>query len=162
MKEDDTDTSWFIRPSSSNELEQLVSLARTAFGEFGDYRETIRHWVNRPEMTTLVAVARSEVVGFIVFGAHAGSKTIGHMIALAVVERYREQGVGRQLLNCALVAMAENGLISAELAVARSNQKAQALFRSLGFESDGQTVTYPNGEDGLVMSRRLPSGFELH
>jgi [ribosomal protein S18]-alanine N-acetyltransferase len=97
--------------------------------------------------------------------ARAGDRVVGfagvwlmvdeaHVTTFSVHPDWRRQGIGRQLL-LSLVDLAER--IRARrmtLEVRASNEAAQALYRSFGFEEVGRRPKYytDDGEDALVMS----------
>jgi putative acetyltransferase len=84
----------------------------------------------------LVAVADGEVVGMV--GLHMAGHSLRRihvrMVGLCVAHGWQGQGVGRQLLTRAL-DWADNwaGVLRVELHVHADNERAKALYRSLGF-----------------------------
>jgi [ribosomal protein S18]-alanine N-acetyltransferase len=105
----------------------------------------------------LVARAGSAVVGF------AGVWLMvddAHITTFGVHPDWRRQGIGRQLLlNLAELSIAI-GALRMTLEVRPSNDAAQALYRSFGFDIAGRRPGYytDDGEDALVMTTPdLPS-----
>lgn len=74
--------------------------------------------------------------------------------SLAVLPEYRGQGIGRQLLQHAIAQGRELGL-KVTLAVEYDNDRAQHLYRSLGFEPDGNLFIF--GHDYQKMASPLPA-----
>ncbi len=111
----------------------------------------------------LVACAGDEIV------AHAGLHPIGksprraHVMALGmgVVKAWQGQGVGSALM-AALVDLADNWLnvFRLELTVYVDNERAIALYRKFGFETEGTHRCYAlrDGEyvDAYAMARIRP------
>ena len=99
----------------------------------------------------LVARAGDRVVGF------AGVWLMvdeAHITTFGVHPDWRRQGVGRQLLlNLAELSIAI-GARRMTLEVRASNEVAQALYRSFGFDVAGRRPAYytDDGEDALVMT----------
>ena len=99
----------------------------------------------------LVARAGDRVVGF------AGVWLMvdeAHVTTFGVHPDWRRQGIGRQLL-LNLVELARTiGARRMTLEVRASNDVAQALYRTYGFEEVGRRPRYytDDGEDALVMS----------
>jgi ribosomal-protein-alanine N-acetyltransferase len=99
----------------------------------------------------LVARAGDRVVGF------AGVWLMvdeAHITTFGVHPDWRRQGVGRQLLiNLAELSIAI-GARRMTLEVRASNESAQALYRSFGFDVAGRRPAYytDDGEDALVMT----------
>lgn len=85
--------------------------------------------------------------------AHSGD------VAIIVANQYRGAGVGRLLMETAIDWGRAVGLSRLHLGVFSSNDRAIALYRSLGFVDDGVRsahVRLPDGErDLLLMSLRL-------
>jgi [ribosomal protein S18]-alanine N-acetyltransferase len=105
----------------------------------------------------LVARAGDAVVGF------AGVWLMvddAHITTFGVHPDWRRQGIGRQLLlNLAELSIAI-GALRMTLEVRPSNDAAQALYRSFGFDVAGRRPGYytDDGEDALVMTTPdLPS-----
>ena len=77
-----------------------------------------------------------------------------HITTFSVHPDWRRQGIGRQLLlNLAELSIAI-GARRMTLEVRESNQVAQALYRSFGFDVAGRRRAYytDDGEDALVMT----------
>ncbi|HEY8170521.1 MAG TPA: ribosomal protein S18-alanine N-acetyltransferase [Candidatus Limnocylindria bacterium] len=99
----------------------------------------------------LVARAGDRLVGF------AGTWLMvddSHITTFGIHPDWRRQGIGRQLLlSLADLSMAI-GARRMTLEVRVSNEAAQALYRSFGFEVVGRRPRYytDDGEDALVMT----------
>lgn len=82
-------------------------------------------------------------------------------LGMGLVDGYRGQGLGTQLLEAALKHAKEIGLEKVELAVYASNPAAIALYRKLGFFEEGCIKNYRklDGQvfDALMMARYLCS-----
>ena len=99
----------------------------------------------------LVAETESgEIIGF------AGVWIVmdeGHITNIAVRQDWRGQGIGKRL-TAALMQYASNlGVSYMTLEVRRSNETAQHIYYSLGFQQVGVRKRYyeDNGEDALFM-----------
>ncbi len=85
-----------------------------------------------------VALEEGNVIGFCDitpcnrpgFG-HSGS------VGMGVLQEWRQQGLGRMLLEACIQKSIENGLTRIELEVYASNTIAIALYRRLGFVEEG-------------------------
>jgi ribosomal-protein-alanine N-acetyltransferase len=101
--------------------------------------------------------------------AKSGSRLLGyagmwlvldeaHITNVAVHPNARRQGVGRLLMETAVQLTEEHGCRTVTLEVRRTNQVAQSLYRSLGFQVMGVRKGYytDNGEDALIMVRERP------
>ena len=98
----------------------------------------------------LVAEADGQVVGY------AGAWIIldeSHITNIAIAEAYRGQGYGRKLTEGLMQYLSNLGAAYATLEVRRSNERAQNLYKSLGFVGVGWRKRYyeDNREDALLM-----------
>ncbi|MCC6875200.1 MAG: GNAT family N-acetyltransferase [Sandaracinaceae bacterium] len=83
------------------------------------------------------------------------------LLALGVHPEHQRRGVGRALMEALIERARSIGLRRLELNVRADNDRARALYRSLGFEEEGRRrdfVLLPDGGfvDDLVMVRWLP------
>ena len=78
-----------------------------------------------------------------------------HLGNLAVAERYRGQGYGRQLLDYLLQQSIIRGCRLSTLEVRASNQAAIGLYRSFGYREIAIRPNYYGNEDALVMMKEL-------
>lgn len=98
----------------------------------------------------LVAETDGRIIGY------AGAWIIldeSHITNIAVAEAYRGQGIGRKLTQELLQYLSNLGACYATLEVRVSNERAQNLYRSLGFVSVGKRKRYyeDNQEDAYLM-----------
>ena len=98
----------------------------------------------------LVAETDGRVIGY------AGAWIIldeSHITNIAVAEPFRGQGIGRKLTQELLQYLSNLGAGYATLEVRVSNERAQNLYRSLGFVSVGKRKRYyeDNQEDAFLM-----------
>ena len=93
-------------------------------------------------------------IGYVIYWELVGELDIHNV---AVHPNHRRQGIARALLNDILEGATNRGCRRATLEVRRSNDPAQALYRSLGFEICGLRKEYysDNGEDAWIMERSL-------
>jgi ribosomal protein S18 acetylase RimI-like enzyme len=88
---------------------------------------------------TLVAVAGSEIVGFL----HVEPSRFGFgEIGMAVARGWRGRGVGSALLAAAIEWARERGLHKLSLGVFPHNTAAIALYRKVGFVEEGLRVKH--------------------
>ena len=114
-------------------------------------RESFRQELTRNAVARyLVAEAEGRVVG------SAGAWVIldeSHITNIAVAEEERGRGVGRMLTEALMQYISNLGAAYATLEVRVSNERAQRLYKSLGFVSVGKRKRYyeDNGEDAFLM-----------
>jgi len=117
-----------------------------------------------PHACRLVAVVGDEVVG--AAGLHLSGGTLRRMhvraLGLSVSPQWQGRGVGRRLL-ARLLEWADNwaGVLRVELYVHADNDRAIALYRSMGFVEEGRHKAFGlrNGQyiDSFSMARMHPN-----
>ena len=114
-------------------------------------RESFRQELERNVAARyLVAETDGKVVGY------AGAWIIldeSHITNIAVLEAYRGQGIGKRLTQALLQYLSNLGASYATLEVRVSNERAQNLYKGLGFISVGKRKRYyeDNNEDAYLM-----------
>ena len=120
--------------------EDMPSLARS--GVFG----TIRRLVGDGG-----AAEGQYLLGFIGLWLMIGE---GHIVTVAVRERYRRMGIGERLLLECIDQARDFAQEVVTLEVRRSNESAQRLYEKYGFARVGTRVRYytDNNEDAVIMT----------
>lgn len=114
-------------------------------------RESFRQEVTRNVAARyLVAEEDGEILGY------AGAWVIldeSHITNIAVREDARGRGIGKLLTSQLLQILSNLGACYATLEVRVSNERAQSLYKSLGFISVGKRKRYyeDNNEDAFLM-----------
>ena len=86
----------------------------------------------------LVAVSGAEVVGWCdIIPKSRPVYAHGGVLGVALLPDFRGQGLGGRLMRQALDAAQAYGLHRIELTVRENNKNAVALYRKLGFETEG-------------------------
>jgi [ribosomal protein S18]-alanine N-acetyltransferase len=77
-----------------------------------------------------------------------------HVATIAVHPDFRRQGIGEQILLCALRSVKSEGAQRAFLEVRAGNIAAQAMYKKYGFEVAGLRRGYyrDNNEDAILMN----------
>ncbi len=85
-----------------------------------------------------------------------------HITNIAIREPYRGRGLGEQLLREMMRTAAWLGAIRITLEVRVSNDRAQSLYRKLGFYDAGMRPRYysDNHEDAIIMWAELSAADE--
>jgi ribosomal-protein-alanine N-acetyltransferase len=107
-----------------------------------------------------VAEGGGRIVGYVVGDTiDTRGTSIGHIKNLAVDPDCRREGIGTRLLARGLSTLDAVGVERVKLEVRRSNESAQSLYASFGFERH-HTVPgyYEDGEDAYVLVRSSPTG----
>lgn len=97
----------------------------------------------------LVAQLGPAVVGYIIFWVREG---MGHIIVIAVDERFRNMNVGSMLLFNAIKMLQNNNIFTVRLEVRKSNIPARKFYQKRGFKQvQYQKKYYSDGEDAIIM-----------
>ena len=89
----------------------------------------------------VIAVSNNKVIGWcdIVGSNRHACKHLG-TLGVGIVNEYRGNGTGRQLMNKALELAEIRGLTRIELAVRDDNARAIHLYKTLGFNVEGKYI----------------------
>jgi ribosomal protein S18 acetylase RimI-like enzyme len=108
---------------------------RTFFKEDVDDPEIVEDWT-RPGGSRAVAIAGSEVVGYVaVVPLHGWSSHVGE-VRVIVDPDHRGQGIGRALARRAVLEALELGLTKMVVEVIADQEPTIAMFGSLGFDPE--------------------------
>lgn len=146
-----------VRPAAEADLLGVATIERQSFPRpwpLGAFER----FLDAPAF--LVAVDHTpptagSVIGYVVADIVPGrDQSLGHVKNLAVHPDRRNTGVGRLLLQRAILALGARGATTVKLEVRESNGAARRLYRSEGFVHR-RTVPgyYDDGENALVMVR---------
>ena len=139
-----------IRRMRGKDLDAVTAIEQATFAVPWS-RESFRQELERNVAARyLVAEAEGQVVGY------AGAWVIldeSHITNIAVAEAWRGRGIGRKLTEALLQYLSNLGACYATLEVRVSNERAQNLYKSLGFVSVGKRKRYyeDNQEDAFLM-----------
>lgn len=112
----------------------------TGLNTIDDSREGIARYLKRNPNTCFVSEHDRTITGAILAG-HDGRR--GYIYHTAVNPAYRHQGIGTALVNAALHALANEGIIKVALVVFSRNDAGNAFWERLGFTARGD-LTYRN------------------
>ena len=139
-----------IRRMRMRDLDAVTAIEDATFARPWS-RESFRQELERNIAARyLVAETDGKVVGY------AGAWIIldeSHITNIAVLEAYRGQGIGKRLTQALLQYLSNLGASYATLEVRVSNERAQNLYKGLGFISVGKRKRYyeDNNEDAYLM-----------
>lgn len=98
----------------------------------------------------IVAVRCDEIVGYAVGLLRIDN--IGHIVSIAVANKYRRRGIGKRLLQELERRLKDKGAKRFRLEVRVSNRIAINLYLKLGYRIDRVIPRYyPDGEDAYLM-----------
>jgi [ribosomal protein S18]-alanine N-acetyltransferase len=139
-----------VRPAIVEDLGEIMTIENTSFAEPWPAPSMVNEIVNRSWSRVVVITDDRQIIGFMVYWAVA---TELHLLNFAVKTNHRERGIGRMMINHLVEVATEENRTGIALEVRASNQQAQNLYRSIGFEQICVHAEYytDNGEDALVM-----------
>jgi len=137
-----------IRPFTFSDLDRILQIELRSFPKSPyDWATFINLHYLYPE-TFLVYVSpaldqkEGQILGYIVFAKE------GHIISIAVHPQHRRKGIGKELLQRAMITP---NLKKVWAEVRRSNQGAQAFYLRMGFRITGEVPNYYGNEDALIV-----------
>ena len=101
--------------------------------------KAITEVLEKPHYRVLVSHSESAVIGLCLFTLVADEC---NLLYIAVDSQYRQQGIGRQLLNALITQSRQHNISRVFLEVRESNQAAIALYDAAGFINNGRRKDY--------------------
>lgn len=121
-----------------------------------DLTERFRKSIAEGEIS-IVAEEEGAIIGGI--GVHGtGVKGVASF-GMSILAEHRGRGLGRELLDAAVVAAREAGFRKLELEVFPENARAIALYLRAGFEIEGLKREHYERRDGSIRSALLMARF---
>jgi ribosomal-protein-alanine N-acetyltransferase len=144
-----------IQPASLRDLNALRRLEQACFEKDAWPLLDLIAVLTWPDVIRLKAVENGELIGFVA-GDPRSSEDATWIATIGVHPRYQRRGIGRILLRA---CEQKTKLPRVKLTVRMSNQGAISLYEKEGYHSiDIWKRYYNDGEDGLVMEKRLRNG----
>jgi ribosomal-protein-alanine N-acetyltransferase len=144
-----------IQPASLRDLSALRRLEQACFEKDAWPLLDLIAVLTWPDVIRLKAVENGELIGFVA-GDPRSSEDATWVATIGVHPRYQRRGIGRMLLQA---CEQKTKLPRMRLTVRMSNQSAISLYEKEGYHSvDIWKRYYNDGEDGLVMEKRLRNG----
>jgi ribosomal-protein-alanine N-acetyltransferase len=142
-----------LRPATANDISEVVRIERACFADPWS-EEAFRRLLGGPPAIFLVAVfpPHQTLAGYVIaFSVDADAEILN----LAVEPNYRSKGLAGQMLDAAVIELANRGVVNAYLEVRESNAPARALYAARGFGEIGRRRSYYRRpvEDALVLRR---------
>lgn len=139
-----------IRPMNAGDLDAVTAIEEATFARPWSRQSFQQELERNVAARYLVAEKNGQVVGY------AGAWIIldeSHITNIAITEAERGKGIGRKLTEALMQYLSNLGASYATLEVRVSNERAQHLYKSLGFVSVGKRKRYyeDNNEDAFLM-----------
>lgn len=108
--------------------------------------------ISHPLSVSSVAWRDGRVVGFAVGRVIADEAEV---MKIATLEKYRRQGIAREMMTELLDKMRDKGAVTCYLEAASHNNAAIALYESFGFEKVYVRELYYGDDDAIAMRLTL-------
>ncbi len=151
-----------IRGAKPDDEAFVREIAGEVFSPYGDYRPLLPKWFNVPGVLTFISEDDRARTGYVMVAFfRENDLLVGDVLAIAVVPEMQDRGIGRVLLEHAVLvceqASEHSPVRAIRLSVAHTNVRARHLFESCGFALvDGDFGTYEGGQTALHMERPIP------
>jgi len=157
-----------LRPLEVQDAAQLIDFMSACYeespyltlepGEFSFTLEQEEDWIRKaqgPGSLCLVAEVEGQLVANARVYSLSKSSKLRHRASLGITVRraYWNLGIGRALMEALIAYVRDWGFEQVELEVFGQNQRAQGLYRSLGFELCGELPRAFRQKDGSYDSQ---------
>ena len=142
-----------VRDAEPEDLKAIYRIAQNSFKDPYPLR-LLRHIHSTDPEGFLTAEIKEEIVGYIIGIVRWGD--LGHILAIAVKESHRREGIGSALIINDLNRLNKNGADRTRLEVRVSNDPAINFYDKIGFEAR-KTVPgyYSDGEAAISMEYKF-------
>ena len=142
-----------LRFADYRDLKALEELEMVCFREHR-YRAEFLEWIlKNPRTASLVWVESGTIAGSVMILLENGQSRI---LSVAVHPSRQRNGIGRRLMDAAERVARERGATVARLEVSTQNAPAIALYKGLGYRTEGVLPGYYSwGEDAYSMRKTL-------
>ncbi len=143
----------YLRSMTAADIDEVMTIETAAFASPWS-RQFFLEELQAAHAGSILCQREGRPIGYVVYWELPGELDIHNV---AVHPQCRRQGVARAMLRNLIESAAKRGLRRMTLEVRRSNDPAQTLYRSMGFEVCGLRKGYysDNGEDAWLMERTL-------
>ncbi len=147
----------YLRSMTVADIDDVMAIETVAFGSPWS-RQFFLEELQATHARSVLCQKEGKPIGYVIYWEVSGEMDIHNV---AVHPRNRRQGVARAMLGHIIEKAAQRGFRRVTLEVRKSNDAAQTLYRSLGFETCGLRKGYysDNGEDAWLMERKLQSPY---
>ncbi|MFZ0911413.1 MAG: N-acetyltransferase [Candidatus Acidiferrales bacterium] len=143
-----------LRTLTPDDFETIYEIDQVCYPpEIAYSRRELRWYLRLPGADGIVAERGARIAGFLL-SAHWES--VGHIITIDVLERFRRAGTGSALVRESEARLARQGVTSIEIETAVNNPAAIAFWNKHGYLSRGILKNYyPGGLSAYAMIKPL-------
>ena len=136
-----------IRKVNPNDLNRVFEIENMSFNQ--SYGLKMFQQLYEMGIGFLVAEHEGDVIGYVMFWIKYEFN--GHIISIAVDEKYRRLGAGTKLLVKAISILSLLNLDTIYLEVNENNHGAIEFYKKFNFEVDRKVPHYYNNGDGAIV-----------
>jgi [ribosomal protein S18]-alanine N-acetyltransferase len=160
-----------IRAAYEKEFEQLWQIDQSCFPPGIAYsREELQWYMRRPQAFTIVSEREGQVAGFVLADiakvrrktppakklTAPAAESVGHVITIDVLARWRSDGVGSALLTSAEKRLKKDGCRTVLLETGVDNDSAIRFYKKHGYTILRTIPRYYMGQlDAFLMGKKL-------
>lgn len=140
---------WLIR----RDMPEVLQIEQESF-EYTWNEEYFLSCLRQRNCIGMVAEHNHQIVGFMIYELH---KSMIQVLNFAVAPEYRQQGIGRQMVQRVIDKLSQQRRREIVLEVRETNLEAQLFFRKMDFRAVSVLRNYfeDAGEDAYVLQYRL-------
>jgi len=156
-----------IRQFKENDLDQVITINRRCLPENYSRIFFLELYKRFPSLF-IVAEEHGRAVGYALARVEIGFPDLerlgfltkkGHLVSIAVLQKFRHKGIGTVLMRNIMKAMTKYDAKECYLEVRVSNKPAIIMYEKLGFVSKKIAEGYyKDGENARIMAKRLRPG----
>jgi ribosomal-protein-alanine N-acetyltransferase len=149
-------TTYAVRPLTSAQLKELLSLNLRCFTEGDSYnKHTLNYLLSEPKtLSYRIVTAENELVAFAFVMINANGAA--HLTTIGVAPEHRRRGLAGMLLDHIENSLRTKEIGTIMLEVRISNLAAQSLYGRAGYAAVQRIASYyNNGEDCYLMMKSL-------
>ena len=142
-----------LRPMIAEDLDQIVEIEKASMASPWS-KELFEEELKRDVARYFVGEMNGQVVGYMGYWV---APQEAHIINLAIAPRFRQMGLGFEMMEYCLRFAYNNGARLATLEVRESNEAAQKLYEKMNFRTVAIRKKYysDNQENAVVMLKDL-------
>jgi N6-L-threonylcarbamoyladenine synthase len=145
-----------LRPATESDLQPIMELEKSSFGNDAWAKPTMRAELLAPHTFYVVAYIDEKVVGYAGL-SKVKSSSSADIQTIAVDQSLRRRGIGRELMEKLIAQAIQLSATELYLEVREDKPEPQKLYESLGFEAIDKRENYyqPDGVAAIVMRLAL-------
>lgn len=135
------------------DINQVIELETEVFGESLGYDMLYREVVENETAKYYIYEENAELIGYL---GTWQQEDYAEIVNFLINPSFQSKGFGKKILNEVLLDMKSNKIAFVTLDVREGNQRAIALYKSLGFEQKHiRKEYYSNKENALIMVKQM-------